>query len=116
MISEKHILKNQDGKITYRYQNSRTKKYQTKTVTGEYFLYLLMQHILPKGFRRARNYGFLHPNCKQTIALLHYVLRFIPKQFKAKERPKIYCKCCGAAMKIIQTRLNRTAMFALIPI
>ena len=23
---------------------------------------LVLQHVLPKGFRRARNYGFLHPN------------------------------------------------------
>ncbi|MCQ4323196.1 transposase [Pseudomonas stutzeri] len=25
-------------------------------------LWLVLQHVLPKGFRRVRNYGFLHPN------------------------------------------------------
>jgi hypothetical protein len=33
-----------------------------------------LQHTLPKGFRRARNYGFLHPNSKRTIALLQLKL------------------------------------------
>jgi len=37
-----------------------------------------LQHGLPKGFRRARNFGFLHPNCKRLIALLHLVLHFDP--------------------------------------
>jgi len=115
VLSEKNIISNENGKITYRFQNSKTKKYQTKTVTGEYFLYLIMQHVLPKGFRRARNYGFVHPNCKKTIALLHYVLKFVPTIFKPKERPKILCKCCGAQMQIIQTQLGRAAMFALAP-
>jgi hypothetical protein len=34
--------------------------------------------VLPKGFRRARNFGFLHPNCKRLIALLHVLLKFAP--------------------------------------
>ena len=32
--------------------------------------------MLPKGFRRARNFGFLHPNCKRLIALLQVLLKF----------------------------------------
>ncbi len=45
---------------------------------GADFLWLILQHVLPKGFRRARNFGFLHPNCKRLIALLHLLLRFDP--------------------------------------
>ncbi len=36
---------------------------------------VILQHVLPKGFRRVRNYGFLHPNRKSLIALLHIVLK-----------------------------------------
>ncbi len=35
-----------------------------RRVSGAQFLWLVLQHVLPKGFRRARNFGFLHPNCK----------------------------------------------------
>jgi len=113
VLAEKNIISNKNGKITYRFQNSKTKKYQTKTVTGEYFLYLIMQHVLPKGFRRARNYGFAHPNCKKIIVLLHYVLKFIPIKLKPKERPKICCQC--SVMEIVRTQIKRALMFDLVP-
>jgi len=39
---------------------------------------LLMQHVLPKGFRKVRCYGFLHPCSKKIIKLLQLILRFNP--------------------------------------
>ena len=49
----------------------------------------LLLYVLPKGFRRARNFGFLHPNSKRLIALLHLVLKLAPSpvQMPAKLRP-----------------------------
>jgi hypothetical protein len=78
-------------------------------VSGEYFLYLLMLHILPKGFRRTRSYGFLHPCSKRLIKFLQMVLRLTPfRIFKQKkERAKITCPVCGATMNIVQTRIAR---------
>ena len=73
VISEKDILKCKNGSVTYRYLHARTKKYKTRTVSGEHFLYLLMLHILPKGFRRVRSYGFLHPCSKTLIRLLQLI-------------------------------------------
>lgn len=73
---------------------------------------LVLQHVLPKGFRRARNYGFLHPNSKRLIALLR-LLVFKPSgkapaeaaQTTQLERPKLLCRCCGAAMAIVRRRI-----------
>ena len=53
-IQEKDILHSENGMVTFRYLHSKTKQYRTRTVTGEYFLYLLMLHVLPQGFRRTR--------------------------------------------------------------
>lgn len=107
VIQEKDILCCQDGMVTFRYLHAKTGKYRTRTVPGEYFLYLLMLHVLPKGFRRARCYGFLHPCSKKLIRFLQMVLR-VPA-FKvlgaAKNRPQIACPVCGAAMKIIATMI-----------
>jgi len=68
----------------------------------------VLQHVLPKGFRRARNFGFLHPNCKCLIALLQVLLRFAPGQSMAwvRERAPILCACCGAVMVIVRTRIR----------
>ena len=107
VIREKDILSCIEGKVTYRYQDSKTKQWETKTVSGARFLWLILQHILPKGFRRARNFGFLHPNSKQLIRVLQYLLKFDPKKLLAKirQRPQLICQCCGAAMEISRTRI-----------
>ena len=73
--------------------------------------------MLPKGFRRARNFGFLHPNCKRLIALLHLLLKFDPGRALAwvKQRAPIICTCCGAVMTIVRTRI-RTLFPGLAPV
>ena len=111
-IQEKDILKSENGMVTFRYINSKTKRYQARTVTGEYFLWLILQHVLPKGFRRVRSYGFLHPCSKQLINLLQYLLKFNPaKMLKTiTSRPGFICLCCGAKMKIIATRIKQVAL------
>jgi len=109
VIQEKDILKCENGMVTFRYLHSKTGKYRTRTVTGEYFLYLLMLHVLPKGFRRTRDYGFLHPCSKKLIRFLHLILRISPFKMlhQKKERPKITCPRCGARMKIIKTGIKQ---------
>ena len=111
VIQEKDILKCENGMVTFGYRHSKTKRYETKSVTGEYFLWLIVQHILPKGFRRVRIYGFLHPCSKQIIKLLHYLLNFNPAKIlkTIRTRPAFLCKCCGAKMKIIATRIQQKA-------
>lgn len=107
VIQEKDILTSKDGKITFRYMDAKTKRYCTRTVPGEYFLWLLMQHVLPKGFRKVRCYGFLHPCSKKVITLLQLVLRFDPRMIlkKLKPRANFTCKHCGADMEIIRTMI-----------
>ncbi len=65
------------------------------------------KHVLPKGFRRARNFGFLHPNSKRLMALLHVVLKVVPIPVTAwmKLRPALLCTCCGAPMAMVRRRL-----------
>ncbi len=107
VISEKNILSCDNGKVSFRYQNSKTKKYQTRTVSAVYFLWLVLQHILPRGFRRARDYGFLHPNSKKLIKILQWIFRLNPINgvAKSKQRKRMICSCCGAFMNIIMVRL-----------
>ena len=80
---------------------------ETRTVSGAKFLWLILRHVLPKGFRRARNFGFLHPNSKRLIALLQYLLGFDPNRALAwvKKRRQLICSCCGAVMDIVRTQI-----------
>jgi len=49
VISEKNIISNQNGMVTFKYTESKTGKTRFRTLKGEEFLQLLMQHVLPKG-------------------------------------------------------------------
>jgi Putative transposase len=112
VIQERDILRCERGQVTYRWRDSKTKRQEQRSVSGVEFLRLVLQHVLPKGFRRARNYGFLHPNSKRLIALLR-LLVFKPCGKPAAdatliiptERPKLLCRCCGAAMAIVRRRI-----------
>ena len=107
IIQEKDIIACENGKVTFRYQNSKTKQIEFRTLSGADFLWLLLRHVLPKGFRRARNFGFLHPNSKRLLQILHLVLKFDPSRALewVKKRPSMICRCCSGEMKIVKTRI-----------
>jgi hypothetical protein len=105
VIQEKDILSCDNGQVRFRYRDSKTGKITVRTVSGAAFLHLVLQHVLPKGFRRARNYGFLHPNSKRLIALLQVVLKVVPSSAWVKPRPPFLCPCCGAPMRVVRRRM-----------
>lgn len=55
VIQEHDIVACENGQVTFRYRDSNTQQWAYRTVSGATFLWLLVQHVLPKGFRRARN-------------------------------------------------------------
>jgi len=107
VIQEKDIIACENGNVAFRYQDSTTKKAEYMTVTGEAFLLRLLQHVLPQEFRRARNFGFLHPNSKRLIQILQFICKLDPNRALAwiRKRPPMLCSCCGGIMTIIQTRI-----------
>ena len=61
VIAEKDIVACDNAQVSFRYRNANTGKMERRTESGAHFLWLVLQHVLPKGFRRARNFGFPHP-------------------------------------------------------
>ena len=106
VIREQDILSTDNGHVRFSYQNSKSKQREIRCLPGAEFLWLLLKHVLPKGFRRARNFGFLHPNCKRSIALLQRLLAIKPAVSIIKARPAILCSCCGAPMQLVQVRIK----------
>jgi len=77
------------------------------TLKGEDFLMLILQHVLPKGFRRIRDYGFLHGNAKKTLKLIQLIL-YTEVPFETEpEKPVFKCPCCGHKMLIIACAMSR---------
>lgn len=107
VVQEKDIISYSDGRVRFRYQDSKSKKMKTRILPGAAFLKLILQHVLPKGFRRTRNFGFLHPNCKKLITLLQSLtgINITGALAFLRPRPRFTCKC-GGLMKILKTRIR----------
>jgi len=104
VISEKNIVSNQNGRVTFKYIESKTGKTRYRTLEGKDFLQLILQHVLPKGFRRVRDYGFLHGNAKKMLFLVQLILHVAIQEIKQRPRPVFKCPCCKAAMVILGFR------------
>lgn len=54
--------------VTFAYQDSKSRRRRRQTLPLVEFLWRLMIHVLPSGYRRVRDFGFLHGNAKRTRA------------------------------------------------
>lgn len=59
VIREQDIVRMTATQVSFRYREAKRGKRMLRTVEGAEFLWLILQHVLPKGFRRARNFGLL---------------------------------------------------------
>jgi len=101
VIGENNIVSHQDGKITFKYVESRTAKTRYRTLQAEDFLWLVLQHVLPKGFRRARDYGFLHGNAQKLLSLVQLLLQVLIQAASRRPRPAFNCPMCQAPMRVL---------------
>jgi hypothetical protein len=58
VIREKNIIRYENGEVSFQYKDSKTNTWNTRTEVAVKFLWMVLQHVLPKGFRKARDYGF----------------------------------------------------------
>ncbi len=113
-ISNERILTVTPQKVTFSwkdYANNNERK--STTISGEQFIGLFCQHILPPGFTRIRHYGFLSSAAKsKDLAIIRGDLGDAPIVNNSNrpwqeivfERMGIQpgiCKCCGGKMSII---------------
>jgi hypothetical protein len=110
VLSEKNIVASKNGEVTFKYLESATGKVKYRTLKGEDFLHLLLQHVLPRGFRRVRDFGFLHGNAKKWRGLLQLIMHVIISFPKPRPRPTFKCSRCGASMLVVgfRTFYNRS--------
>ena len=101
VISNQNILSDDGNLVTFQYKESGTGATRTRQMSGEDFMALVLQHTLPKGFRRVRDYGFLHGNAKRLLSLVQWVLRVcLPERKETPKKPFI-CTQCHGPMSII---------------
>jgi hypothetical protein len=106
-IGDGRILGMSQTHVTFRWKDrSQASRIRTETITGEDFCRRYLRHVLPRGMRAVRYFGFCHPSAKkirQRVAFLSgQTLRLgaassrEPKPESSTRLPT--CPCCGEPM------------------
>jgi hypothetical protein len=110
-ISNHRLVSFKDGQVTFRWRDSAHHNEQKlMTLSVDEFLRRFLLHILPKGFVRIRNFGFLANRRRSTLLPLCFQLLGTTPQPPAEEHPssiedaaELYrCPHCGGPMKVIE--------------
>ena len=100
-ISNHRLVSFADGQVTFRWRDSADhNKQKLLTLALDEFLCRFLLHILPKGFVRIRNFGFLANRKRATLLPLCFQLLDSAQQPQAEPHgsaPKI-SPICGAAL------------------
>ena len=110
-ISNHRLVSFSDGQVTFRWRDSAHHNEQKLlTLPLDEFLRRFLLHILPKGFVRIRNFGFL-ANRKRAklLPLCFHLLGVTPQPQVASHPsgtknspPSWRCPKCGGPMKVIE--------------
>lgn len=109
VISENDILADNQGQVTFRYQESNTRKLVTKKQDAEDFLWCLLKHVLPRGFRRVRDSGFLHGNASKALRKIQQLLG-VNINHESQTKKGMACPQCLKPLSITRVLPKRIPM------
>ena len=99
-VINQNNIRTQGGEVSFSYEESKTKQRKTKTLSAPHFIWKLMQHVLPRGFRRVRDYGFLHANAKRLLLQVQLALGITVASVPEKKKT-ICCSVCKGIVKVV---------------
>jgi hypothetical protein len=106
-ISNHRLLAFDGERVTFRWKDyAHGSKQRKMTLSASEFLRRFAQHILPRGFVRIRQYGFLANRCRASnLAVARQLLTITPKppqpcSNSVIDAPTWFCPHCGAVMQI----------------
>jgi hypothetical protein len=107
-ISNHRLVSFVEGKVTFRWRDSaHNNEQKLMTLSLDEFLRRFLLHLLPKGFVRIRNFGFLANRRRSTLLPLCFQLLGAEQEPQADQqtfRPNDlwHCPQCGAPMVVVE--------------
>ena len=114
-ISNRRLVSLDGQGVTFRWKDYRAKgrtRPKTMTLAADEFMRRFLLHVLPHGFHRIRHYGLLaNAHRREHLATVRALLNAPPPEIAVAAHelpaaPSFVCRCCGAAMRIIETFLR----------
>ena len=108
-ISNNRILRHEDGYVTFKYKDTKTKAWKIMKLTSEEFIRRFLQHLLPKGFVKVRYYGLFASKNRNMLLRVKELLG-VPSAIQTARKKKshaksntrvILCPKCGKQMEMI---------------
>lgn len=103
-ISSTRLISQDDQSVTFSYRESGTGEERIATLPAEEFLRRFLQHVLPRGLRRVRSYGWLSPAAKKRFeqVCIQFHASCTPKPMRLKTVvARVECPHCKKAMRRI---------------
>ena len=73
-ITNSRILSVDNGKVIFRYKDSKDDQTKTMTVSAEEFIRRFLQHVLPAGVHKVRYYGLWSPTHRKNLSKVQQIL------------------------------------------
>jgi len=113
VLPDKSIISDIDGQVSFDYLDSETQTNKVRTLPATEFLWLVLQHVLPKGLRRVRDYGLLRGNCSKLRQQIQLMLAVAGAAFPMVPEIKRAlatrcCPCCYQPMRFMG--INRSSL------
>jgi len=111
-LSDNRIVACDEAGVTYRWKPSGTKRWKQRRVTGHQFVKGFAQHVLPKGFRKVRYYGWCGSNSRMTLDRVRWLIWLwrgwtywlgsgIAGQPETRQARPPRCSHCGGDLELI---------------
>ena len=104
-ISDSRITSVSDTHVSFRWKDrAHGDAPQIDTIPGVEFVKRYLRHVLPRGLRVVRYYGFCHPAAKLNLERIAFHTGrplFLGVAALVEEKPAhvVTCRCCGEPMK-----------------
>jgi putative transposase/transposase-like zinc-binding protein len=107
-ISNHRLLGMEDGKVSFRWKDyAHGGKQRRMTLAAEEFIRRFLLHVLPKGFVRIRQYGWMANRCRSgRVAECRALLAAEPPPPASAEVGR-RCSVCGGAIEVVEMILPR---------
>jgi putative transposase/transposase-like zinc-binding protein len=111
-ISNHRLISMEDGRVTFRWKDyAHGSKQRKMTLAAEEFIRRFLLHVLPKGFVRIRQYGWMANRCRgERVARCRTLLaaEAPPSPSPTKgDPPRRRCPFCGGDIEAVEVMVPR---------
>ncbi|KON80788.1 IS91 family transposase [Azoarcus sp. PA01] len=115
-ISNRRLVAMDEHGVSFRWKDYRAKgrtRHKTMTLAADEFMRRFLLHVLPTGFHRIRHYGLLaNAGRLQNLARARTLLDVprpepVDNESAVTPPPTFVCRCCGAAMLVVEILMRR---------